>query len=1035
MALFGNQTSAPCLNCISVGLPIVPVLYAVAPSSLKPTMPGEIGGDRIKSVIIDKRQYDYALRATRAGYIYLFYESGPLGANYWELFVVNEDGTMKRQPSHGTTIHPQAGANCGSNGHNALRVQYLVIEKPEQCGTVWVCYSQHFWTAGKLAEFSDNPSLRASRMQAIQPADWVFCPSHPHATEATQANLEQVLEYRPGTDMPTLLGQGSAAQVSTGTDGQFSQTILERLSSRYPINGRAGQAAPLIRQLLISGKKPDGHSYPPMLLALWDAVGIVHELKGYADDAAARVHQYQTERGVQITALDLIDGAQRMLEGAAREHVEIRYKLASDATEASRTGGEGLRKLAANYPEPTRDHYIECGNLLDEWENEGVPSFYTHRLTGLLRLASVPEWKAVPGTPGREVTYQTQLKELRAEVDGYVATRGAKLNNELSGATNDAWPKYEKFIKRKGVGSIEEFRGHNTEFMTKALALIDSRTADLVTWLESKIFIDSLQDYDQNDVNCGIEFEDVVSTALFGIGQCEAGAKKLDAWIGELKASPKNIVWRAFALNQKVLMPDVEQVLQAAKDNAVPFTEKDFERALAHIKVFKGLADTFKKAQSFFNTSTDAAKEAGTKAFGLRLAKSNFLLGTDRWVTSVGDRVYKLFCIDRIGDTVGEKIIHHMFNIRAFVSPDDSEKFLKTEFAERMKIRRRAIQESLVRKQRRMSKSQYRRALAQQLSSLEEPESVGAISMEIESEFRNQRKSFVSGVWERFLSNKEDEKAIASSGRAIKDVRLAAIVAMLEMGNLLKMVSWDIVYHGKTDRRTIATALASGASIVAGLADMAAVAAKSIIGSESLSYQKLKLCGGALSVGGSLVGTFFDLSDLFKEWKRGRTLFAVLYATKIVFGGLSIVSTAFTTFTYAAPLIERMSSNALTPLGGALEMISNFFARLGSMIGLTRRAEVAEISEEVSEAAISSTVQIGSKLAQRVVVRRLIFMGSSGWVTAALTALQVITLWIDDNELQKWCQRSAFGVRFLSDGFSDAEKEEKGFYEALHEVI
>ena len=42
----------------------------------------------------------------------------------------------------------------------------------------------------------------------------------------------------------------------------------------------------LMRQ---SGKRPDGGSHPPMLLALWDGIGITHELNGYRNEAAGRI--------------------------------------------------------------------------------------------------------------------------------------------------------------------------------------------------------------------------------------------------------------------------------------------------------------------------------------------------------------------------------------------------------------------------------------------------------------------------------------------------------------------------------------------------------------------------------------------------------------------------------------------------------------------------------------------------------------------------------------------------------------------------
>lgn len=143
----------------------MPALYAALPVNAAPSLPTGIGGDRVKTVVIntppalppgvsgpglDSAQYDYGLRVVRAGYIYLFYVSGSRGANYWDVYTVNADGCMKLQPPSDfaqMAMPPQEVSHCDTRGHVAVRTHYFVIEKPESCGTVWVAFSEHKWSA------------------------------------------------------------------------------------------------------------------------------------------------------------------------------------------------------------------------------------------------------------------------------------------------------------------------------------------------------------------------------------------------------------------------------------------------------------------------------------------------------------------------------------------------------------------------------------------------------------------------------------------------------------------------------------------------------------------------------------------------------------------------------------------------------------------------------------------------------------------------------------------------------------------------
>jgi hypothetical protein len=86
------------------------------------------------------------------------------------------------------------------------------------------------------------------------------------------------------------------------------------LSTRTPWHLRIGQAAQDVSAMQARCKKPDGGENTPHVLALWDAIGITHELNGYRNDAAGWLKKYGDERELQITAMSAIEGVKKALE-------------------------------------------------------------------------------------------------------------------------------------------------------------------------------------------------------------------------------------------------------------------------------------------------------------------------------------------------------------------------------------------------------------------------------------------------------------------------------------------------------------------------------------------------------------------------------------------------------------------------------------------------------------------------------------------------------------------------------------------------
>ncbi|OLH97796.1 transposase [Xanthomonas oryzae pv. oryzae] len=109
--------------------------------------------------------------------------------------------------------------------------------------------------------------------------------------------------------------------------GDYKVDVLHANSTRYPwalrthsMSGASAEQALQQRYARIcaysQNGKPDAQrqTYPPMLLGLWDAVGVVHELNGYRHDVVAAMARYKDERALEFNAMEHIEQIDTLLQ-------------------------------------------------------------------------------------------------------------------------------------------------------------------------------------------------------------------------------------------------------------------------------------------------------------------------------------------------------------------------------------------------------------------------------------------------------------------------------------------------------------------------------------------------------------------------------------------------------------------------------------------------------------------------------------------------------------------------------------------------
>ncbi|RBA76495.1 hypothetical protein BRO07_22955, partial [Xanthomonas oryzae pv. oryzae] len=139
-------------------------------------------------------------------------------------------------------------------------------------------------------------------MQAITPKQWIGAPQAKGDTVPLSSAdaLKAVLEYRGFageiSEPAQLPHDRKPAAISTSSGG-YKADVLHANSTRYPwalrthsMSGASAEQALQQRYARMcaashNGKQGDQRqTYMPMLLGLWDAVGVVHELNGYRHD-------------------------------------------------------------------------------------------------------------------------------------------------------------------------------------------------------------------------------------------------------------------------------------------------------------------------------------------------------------------------------------------------------------------------------------------------------------------------------------------------------------------------------------------------------------------------------------------------------------------------------------------------------------------------------------------------------------------------------------------------------------------------------
>jgi hypothetical protein len=625
------------------------------------------------------------------------------------------------------------------------------------------------------------------------------------------------------------------------------------------------QSVPAGEAMNAIGKRTDEEDCPSIVLALWDAVGVTHELNGFRNDAAGWIKKYGVERELEITALNAIEGVKKILEDRA---VGFETQHQKNVIASAPKVGPTLKRrtIAATLTEPRRSQELEVCNILDEWERRQLPSTLRHALR-LNEANTMTE-------PQRG----TEIARIKSDADSFLAARAASSPKRIAEAKEMAWQNYESMLEK---GAYQKFREKYNAFLAEADELIDNRTDDLVAWLESEALINAFSEFHPKNNDDGVIFDDQVGIAIHGMNSSAKGLAKIDGWVAEMKATRSNLLWRAIALNQEEGIAQVNGVLAEATVTAsIGQLSIDFVT-----KYVRKMADIYKKA----NTMQNILVKAGDAAERIKAVK---VTDFDRLFVTVGDRLFRPF-LQRGVDVSAEYAVRGLMLARAGVEPERIIDALKEQVKKEGLARAEIVKE------------------------------IKEVRMLIGSgkEFKNSKYVELQKKWQELKANP------SKGPTALKENRLSLVVAVLEIVNLTK-IAWEF----KEDKRIFGELAAATCSTIAAVVDIAANAAKHLVGDKvSVTFQKLKVFGGILSAGSGYYLAMRDWEGVNKSLKKESYGIALAYLMKFAAQLSSATFGVLASVSYAAPLLEASGNKTVQWAGARL-----LFYRLVSMTWVVR---------------------------------------------------------------------------------------------------
>jgi hypothetical protein len=558
----------------SKGLTILPVNYCAIPKVEELKLPSWASRPDIDKAKL-KYNYDYALRVVREGFLYLFYEEGARGSNYWEVYRIAENGTFWKQLS--PQMASQEDCGCAATLQNAASAEFICIEQPNQCGRVWLAYSEHKWQDDVLENYETNSQLRSERMTMIEPKNMAegTIPDGKGIAQLNQQNIKQIIDYADKNIKSKIADPTIEHFNNLVSDdiNQWDAKFLDNHCTTFPwaVDRHLNNT---IESALQRSTEPNGY-----IVGLIDAVGIAYELNGWCNEIIGYLQLFSKEREHEIQSDALLtmfkeNFIESMTNSKKKKETLYKNQRLNETKDRYYKDPKWLENMRAK----TKKIFSSQPNILkarlriydtiEKWNNLQ----YNNESTYSLFLMETGRYK-VESLANRLHECIDRHDANVMEILKYSADR------YKTGYENESKKAWEKYQARINQALRNTYNQKYEEIMKQASLLHEQRSENLFIWIQSDNYLNVLNDYSQDNIEDGIEFERVVVTAIDGVQDTKIGNDTIGEWIKAREIPKTNLLWRAIAFNQKDAVKELEGFLLDAEK----YSEVDGEGRLKNI--------------------------------------------------------------------------------------------------------------------------------------------------------------------------------------------------------------------------------------------------------------------------------------------------------------------------------------------------------------------------------------------------------------------------------------------------------------------
>jgi hypothetical protein len=513
-----------CPFCDKVGLPILPVRYAVANASIKsqkaPLLQSPFG-DEVKDIVLPAGQADYTMRLLGAGYLYVFNEK----RGEWSGYVVTERGYLYWFDVKAKTPPPGAKDiefNCSRIGDSEI-ARCISVKDPEKAGNLWLAFTRTAWTKPLLAEHAKE-SFRKRNMRKINVGDWVKGKTNqPHTSDISKIT-ELVSDY---------VFKRPELEPSAVSSNLFTLPILQKpvigpvqletiMVTNYPaidhstqsFIGLAQDAKALIDWATITAK-----NFKPILVSITDPVGIADDL---ARLMSRRLKGFMSKRELQRPMM--VSSAISSLEQQIRNNAEFQ-SITSGATKA----------------------VIQANQTMD-------PGYMGSGDGGGAARAGMA--LAEYFNPNLAESRRQMRESLTRELLQSYKPTPEKLNE----VADKEWAKYSKKIRTSDLQkSRDTFKNDAKKFdETIIVPLAKAHKA----WMKSKLLADHFDcNHDEKDPHSGQAYVDTLLLCIQDSQQIKISFDLYADWLNQPEIKRDNLILRALTYNQENIAKNVNKAL------------------------------------------------------------------------------------------------------------------------------------------------------------------------------------------------------------------------------------------------------------------------------------------------------------------------------------------------------------------------------------------------------------------------------------------------------------------------------------------